>query len=263
LRTIKRLVRGILLKPTLNLLSWVLRQKSGNSLIIGGPLGWSWQPTLDEGHHGSLSGPSSAHRHNDLADVGIDDHHARDHALRHTDGGADEVALDASQIVSGRFPMGRMPDGTTGYYLKAQGPGADPIFSPVVAAPADATAGDVIEAWAPTARSGTNTSMVRVKEIHVSRSGTYRIKFDLRSLAPGVTVYGRVYRNGAAVGTLRSTTSSTFVTFSQDIAGWSPGDLCQLYARTDPGEPPITGRYEVRNFIVASGNPWNAVTAID
>jgi hypothetical protein len=249
-------VRGILLKPTLNLLSWMLGQKHGNSLIIGGPLGWSWQATLDEAHHGSLAGPASAHRHSDLAAVGIDDHHPRDHAPRHADGGADEVALDAAQLVSGRFGMGRMPDGSAGYYLKAQGPGADPAYSPVVVAPADASPGDLIDACAPTARSGAQTSMTKVKEIRISRSGAYRVKFDLRALLSG-NVYGQVYRNGAAVGTLRSTASTTFVTFSEEIAGWSPGDLCQLYARTD------FFRYEVANFIVASGNPWNAVTAID
>jgi len=87
-----RLLRGLLLKPTLNLLSWILR-RNGNSIIIGGPLGWSWQSTLDTAHHGSLAGPANAHRHGDLANIGIDDHHARDHATRHQDGGADEINL--------------------------------------------------------------------------------------------------------------------------------------------------------------------------
>ena len=100
-----------------------------NSLILGGPLGWSWQATLDAAHHGSLAGPTNAHRHSDLANIGIDDHHARDHATRHALGGADQVSLDASQIGSGRFGMARMPDGTSGYVLTAQGAGADPIYA--------------------------------------------------------------------------------------------------------------------------------------
>jgi len=121
-----RLIRGLFLKPTLNLLSWIL--KGGNSLIIGGPLGWSWQSTLDTTHHGSLAGPANAHRHSDLANIGIDDHHARDHAVRHAVGGGDQVSLDASQIGSGRFGMARMPDGTNGYVLTAKGVGNNPAY---------------------------------------------------------------------------------------------------------------------------------------
>lgn len=64
-----------------------------NSLIMGGPMGWSWHATLDTNHHGSLAGPADAHRHSDLANIGIDNHHARDHAARHHSGGADALAL--------------------------------------------------------------------------------------------------------------------------------------------------------------------------
>jgi hypothetical protein len=78
-----------------------------NSLILGGPLGWSWQSTLDTAHHGSLAGPANAHRHSDLANIGIDDHHARDHATRHAVGGGDQVTLDASQIGSGTLGVTR------------------------------------------------------------------------------------------------------------------------------------------------------------
>ena len=118
-----RLIRGLFLKPTLNLLSWIL--KGGNSLIIGGPLGWSWQSTLDTTHHGSLAGPANAHRHSDLANIGIDDHHARDHAVRHAVGGGDQVSLDASQIGSGRFGKTRV-EGTANKLWKFAGAGADP-----------------------------------------------------------------------------------------------------------------------------------------
>ena len=121
-----RLIRGLFLKPTLNLLSWIL--KRGNSLIIGGPQGWSWQSTLDTTHHGSLAGPANAHRHSDLANIGINDHHDRDHAARHASGQPDAVSLDASQIGSGRFGMPRMPAGTSGQVLTAQGAGVDPAY---------------------------------------------------------------------------------------------------------------------------------------
>ncbi len=121
-----RIIRGLLLKPTLSLLGRLLRH-DGNSLIIGSPLGWSWQSTLDASHHGALSGPANAHRHSDLANVGIDDHHDRDHAARHQSGGADELGLDALQISTGRFGMSRMPDMAFNKVMLGQGGGNDPI----------------------------------------------------------------------------------------------------------------------------------------
>ena len=95
-----RVLKGLLLKPALNLLTWILR-RNGNSIIIGGPLGWTWESTLDTTHHGALAGPADAHRHSDLASIGTDDHHTRDHATRHQDGEADEVNLDLTQIGTG------------------------------------------------------------------------------------------------------------------------------------------------------------------
>jgi len=164
-----------------------------NSLIMGGPMGWSWHATLDTTHHGSLAGPADAHRHSDLANIGIDNHHARDHVARHHSGGADALALGsiagnltdaqhgsrtvanahahshlsgigandhhnrshdhslaadgtpiavagvpnlpASKITSGRFGMPRMPDGTSGQVLTAQGAGVDPAYAAVPAVP--------------------------------------------------------------------------------------------------------------------------------
>jgi hypothetical protein len=42
---------------------------------------------------------------------------------------ADIPSLDAAKITSGRFGMARMPDGTSGYFLKAQGTGVDPVYA--------------------------------------------------------------------------------------------------------------------------------------
>ena len=68
-----------------------------NSLIGGGPLGWSWYSTLADmatDHHGNMDGFGGTHHaHSQLSGVGIDDHHARDHATRHHSGGADALAL--------------------------------------------------------------------------------------------------------------------------------------------------------------------------
>jgi len=91
-------------------------------------------------------------------------------------------------------------------------------------------AGDLLRAYADTEGTGATTVYVKKKEIVLDFGGAVRIKFDLKHSGSGTT-YGRIYRNGVAVGTERSTTSDTYVTFSEDISGWSPGDLCQLYIK--------------------------------
>jgi hypothetical protein len=101
---------------------------------------------------------------------------------------------------------------------------------------------------ADTERSTINTEYTQVKQITVQFGGTLRIKFDLRSSADGAgaIVKARIYRNGVAVGTERSSNSSTYATRSEDISGWTAGDICQLYyKRVDEG----TTCY-IRNFRV-------------
>jgi len=70
----------------------------------------------------------------------------------------------------------------------------------------------------------------KAKEIVVARNGTLRIKFDLRieGFESGHG-YGRIYRDGSGVGTQRTTQSTSYVTFSEDISGWTVGSKCQLY----------------------------------
>lgn len=77
------------------------------------------------------------------------------------------------------------------------------------------------------------TVYTALKQIRLDRGGTLRISFKLRRVAGGsLSVYGRVYRNGSAVGTERSTTSTSGDTYTQDISGWSAGDRLQVYGRT-------------------------------
>jgi hypothetical protein len=94
----------------------------------------------------------------------------------------------------------------------------------------------------------TSQSYVKAKEIKVYRPGTYRIKFDLAIRGSGLTAYGRIYRNGEAIGTERSTSKTSWTTFSEDIAGWEEGDLIQLYYHHTGGTKSEGAR--VRNFRV-------------
>jgi len=103
------------------------------------------------------------------------------------------------------------------------------------------------------AEAGTlSTSYVKMKSIVFYPEGPIgkaelRIKFDLKATS-GETASGRIYRNGVAIGTERSTTSTTYVTYTEDIKGWKIGDTIELWAKSYPGTyaPGAT----VRNFRV-------------
>jgi hypothetical protein len=88
-----------------------------------------------------------------------------------------------------------------------------------------------IELYSNTREDYTSSaSYVKVKEVIIGLPGTLRIDFQLKSSSP-YAAYGRIYKNGVAVGTERTTTSSIYVNFSEDIGGWSAGDLCQIYIK--------------------------------
>jgi len=115
-----RVVKGLLLAPALKLLNWLLKH-DGNSVIIGGPLGWTWEDTIDDAHHGSRGSGLHADSHD----------RQHDHSLA---GDGSPIAVEgvpelpASQITSERFGMPRMPDGTGGYVLTARGADVDPEY---------------------------------------------------------------------------------------------------------------------------------------
>jgi hypothetical protein len=91
--------------------------------------------------------------------------------------------------------------------------------------------------------STSSLSYVMGKQIKVNASGTIRVYFELHD---GATcgASARVARNGIGVGTVRSTTSTSYVAFTEDIADWLDGDLCQLFFASDY----TYGYAYVRNF---------------
>jgi len=106
-------------------------------------------------------------------------------------------------------------------------------------------AGDIVIAGGLVTTSYFSTSMstsyVKAAEKKINFSGVLRIPFYIYVDAAG-TGYGRIYRNGVAVGTERSSTDTTPGTaFTEDIAGWSAGDLVQLYIKHSAGTPNSVG----------------------
>lgn len=90
------------------------------------------------------------------------------------------------------------------------------------------SAGDNLIGSATTERTSTSDAYEKVKEIECTDNGTYRVKFTIRTDNGSDAVYGRIYKNGVAIGTERNTNSTSYVEYSQDIA-FSEGDLIQLY----------------------------------
>jgi len=84
-----------------------------------------------------------------------------------------------------------------------------------------------------TERSTQATEYTKLKEIEFNDvAGTIQVSFDLKSgsSSAGRSAYGRIYKNGVAVGTERSTLSTSYVVYTEDIAV-VPGDLIQLYCK--------------------------------
>ncbi len=79
-----------------------------------------------------------------------------------------------------------------------------------------------------------NTTYQKQKEIQVNWGGTVRVSFNLYRIN-GAAAYGRIYKNGVAVGIERSTNSDTSIIYTEDFSV-NPGDKIQLYCRQFSGQ---------------------------
>lgn len=73
---------------------------------------------------------------------------------------------------------------------------------------------------------------------------TLRIKFDLYGIAGNKTGKGRIYKNGAPVGTERTRINEVWETFSEDLE-FAQGDTLELWLWTE-----LTYGAQIRNFRV-------------
>lgn len=98
--------------------------------------------------------------------------------------------------------------------------------------------GNVLMHSNDTTRQFNNSSNTKIKESIINIGGTLRIDYELRSLGSGYVI-SNIYRNGNYVGISRASLTDTWVNYTQNISGWKPGDLLQIYAYRldhDPGE---------------------------
>ena len=96
--------------------------------------------------------------------------------------------------------------------------------------------------YADTERNTASTSFAKQKEIRIASAGTIRVSFDLKSSFAGVVAHGLIYKNGVAHGTDRTNSTTTYQTFTEDLA-FNQDDLVQLYLKQDS-----TGQAYCRNF---------------
>lgn len=127
--------------------------------------------------------------------------------------------------------ISRLTPGTDGQVLTSAGAGANPTWETTAETRnIESAAGDVLVNSIDTIMpNSAGRPLNNTREISVQADGEYRIKFDLSS-ANGTA---RIYRNTVAVGTLRQQSGGT-TTWSEDISGWSAGDLVQLYVADTP-----------------------------
>ena len=161
------------------------------------------------------------------------------------------TSVGGSKITAGSIPSGKFQAGAIA--------GADIADGTIPRAKIGAyTAGNYFIIGSDSEKTTAATSYTKVKEIVVTRTGTLRVSFALAS-SNMINAYGRVYRNGVAVGTARNTTSTTPQTYSEDISGWGPNDLCQIYAYTQNGSYPA----KVTNFRLYTGAPEREYVTMD
>ncbi|WP_024834147.1 hypothetical protein [Ruminiclostridium josui] len=77
----------------------------------------------------------------------------------------------------------------------------------------------------------TSSTYVKMLEKTLFIGGTLRVYFILRSGTNMQNAFARIYRNGTPVGIERYVSTTSVVTFTEDISGWLPGDKFQLYMR--------------------------------
>jgi len=114
-----------------------------------------------------------------------------------------------------------------------------------------------------TQKSTSATSPTKLKEIKLNEPMKgIRISFLLTASESGKPAYAQIYRNGAAIGTLRSTTEIAGETFTEDFNTlWAVNDLIQIYVYATSGG---TAYIETMSFCydraIAACGSWHLVT---
>ena len=157
----------------------------------------------------------------DTLDTTVDGKAAATHASQHQDGGADELALDASQTTTGNFNVARLGTGTPSAFTFLDGTGAwtddVPVFVPV-----KNTSGATIAKGAPVYATGTvgATSVVEIALADADVTAKMpAIGLTTSELADNASGYVTV------VGTVRGVDTSAYTVNQTLYVSTTPGVL--------------------------------------
>lgn len=97
--------------------------------------------------------------------------------------------------------------------------------------------GAYIEAYANTERTTTSASYVKLKEFTpVNRPGTVTVAWQMKDNdVEGRLVYSKVYKNGVAVGSEKSTSNNSYQNETETNISVSAGDVLQIYGKGQEG----------------------------
>lgn len=149
------------------------------------------------------------------------------------------ASLDANSLVAQK-PADRLGLAnlawTADKLLKGAGAGADPTEIDVPAGPTLALqANDTLRNSNDTERTvaagGAGATYTKIKEVLLNADlAACRIKFDLKTTG-NQTAYGKIYKDGVAIGAEQSCLSSSYATKTEDFTSFVSGDLIQIYAK--------------------------------
>lgn len=110
--------------------------------------------------------------------------------------------------------MTELPVGTSGYFLKTQGAGADPVWA--AAGASESVASDNLKVSADTVNNHTNTSFEKSKSIQTAYAGVVRVKYESQSVTSSDTDT-EIYLNGVTTGVGERNSTNNYVAYSHDI----------------------------------------------
>jgi hypothetical protein len=92
-------------------------------------------------------------------------------------------------------------------------------------------ASDTLRAWNDAEKTTQATVYTKKKEMLLNDAlpDYFRTRFQIHTTSTSDACYGKVYKNGVAVGTERSNTSTTYIEYTEDFNNWAANDLYQIY----------------------------------
>jgi len=121
------------------------------------------------------------------------------------------------------------------------------------------TASDVLIIQDTTVRNTVNTAYTKLIAFTVKTavlSATCRTVFTLKGSSDIVTVYGRLYLDGVALGAERIVSSAAYQTFTEDLNLQGSGHVIELYLKTQAGATVYTNEFSIKGDSAETELDW-------